>query len=123
LDHDRRLDPGRQQGTDRIGSGHDLSDREIEVHVGLKEDLLNRDAIEGLRLDILDAVHARGERILAVGRDPLLHFRRAQSGVLPDDGDDRDVDLGKDIGRHLHHGGRAKKQDEHGKHVKGVWQP
>ena len=32
---------------------------------------------------------------LAVGRDPLFHFRRAQPGMLPDDGHDGDVDLGK----------------------------
>ena len=123
LDHDRRLDPGRHQDADKIGRRHDLRDREIEIDVGLKEDLLNRNAVEGLRLDILDAVHARRQRILAVGRDPLFHLRRAEPGVLPDDGDDGDVDLGKDVGRHRQHGGRAEKQHEHGEHVEGVRQP
>jgi hypothetical protein len=59
LDHYRRLDPRRHQETDKIGCGHDLRDREIEIDVGLKEDFLNRDTVERLRLDIPDPVHAR----------------------------------------------------------------
>ena len=120
LNDNRRLDARRHQGADRIGGGHDLGDREIEIYVGLEEDLLHRNAVDGLRLDVPDAVDARGQRILAVGGDPLFHLRRAQAGVLPDDGDDRDVDLGKDVGRHRQHGGRAEKQDEHSKHVEGM---
>ena len=115
--------PGGIKTRIKFVAGHDLRDREIEIYVGLKEDLLNRNAVEGLRLDIPDPVHARRQRILAVGRDPLLHLRRAQSGILPDDGDDRDVDLGKDVRRHRQHGGRAEKQDEHSQHVEGMRQP
>ena len=51
----------RHQGADRIGAGDDLRDREVEIDVGLEKDLLNRDAVERLRLDILDAVDARAD--------------------------------------------------------------
>ncbi len=91
--------------------------RKIEIHIGLKEDLLNRNAVDGLRLDISDPVHARRQRILAVGRNTLLHLRRAEPGILPNDGYDRDVNLGKDIGRHRQDGRRAEEQDERGEHI------
>ena len=60
LHDDRRLDARRHQHADEVGRGDDLRDRQIEVDVGLKEDLLDRDAVEGLRLDVLDAVDAGG---------------------------------------------------------------
>ncbi len=91
--------------------------RKIEIHIGLKEDLLNRNAVDGLRLDISDPVHARRQRILAVGRNTLLHLRRAEPSILPNDGYDRDVNLGKDIGRHRQDGRRAEEQDERGEHI------
>ena len=123
LDHDRSLDSRGHQRADRISCGHDLRDREIEIHIGLKEDLLNRDAVNGLRLDILDAVHARGQRILAVGRDALFHLWRAQPGVLPDDGHDGNIDLGKDVRRHRQHGRHAEEHDQCCNHIEGVLQP
>jgi hypothetical protein len=66
---------------------------------GLKENLLYRYAVEGLRLSIPDAVAARLESILTVGRDSLLHLRSTETSILPDDGYDRDVDLRKDVDR------------------------
>jgi hypothetical protein len=39
-----------------------------------------------------------------------LHLGRAEAGVLPDDRDDRDLDLRKNIGGHLDRRGDAEKQ-------------
>src|SRR5205807_10159199 len=52
LYHDRRLDAGRQQGADCVRGRDDLRDRQIEVDVGLKIDLLDRDAGQRLRFDV-----------------------------------------------------------------------
>ena len=82
--HGRRLYAGRHQGADRICRRDDLGDREIEVDVRLEIDLLDRDAVECLRLHIFDAVDVRADRVLAIGGDALFHLRRAQAGVLPD---------------------------------------
>ena len=82
LHDDRRLNSGRHQRADCIGRRDDLRDREVEIHVRLEIDLLNRQSVERLRLDILDAVDVGADRILAVGGDALLHLRRAEAGVL-----------------------------------------
>src|SRR5258708_5456659 len=55
LHHDRRLDAGRHQGADCIRRRDDLRDGEVEIDVGLKIDLLDRDAVECLSLHVLDA--------------------------------------------------------------------
>ena len=55
--------------------------------------LLDRDAVQRLRLNILDPVDGGAHRVIAVGGDALLHLRRTETGVLPNDGDDRDVDF------------------------------
>jgi hypothetical protein len=67
----------------------------------MEEDLDHRDAVERLALDVLDAVDRRGEGALEVAGEALLHLVRRQAAVLPDDRDDRDVDLRQDVGRHL----------------------
>jgi len=112
--------PGRQQHADEIRRRNDLRDRDIEAHVRLKIDPLDRDPIQRWGLDILDPVGAGANRILAVGGDALLHFRRVEPGVLPDDCDHRDIDLRKNICRHHPEGGEAEKQDQHRQHREGV---
>jgi len=43
----------------RVGRRNDLRDREVEIDVLLEEDLLDREAAQGLRLDVLDASDVR----------------------------------------------------------------
>jgi hypothetical protein len=111
---DRGLDAGRQQHAYVVCSRNDLCDGEVDIDVRLKEDLLHGDAVERLRLHVLDAGHARADRILAVGAHALLHFGGAQPRVLPDDVDDRNVDLGEDVDRHDGNRRQPEKQNEHG---------
>ncbi len=120
LHHDRRLDAGRHQGADCIRRRDDLRDGEVEVDVGLEINLLDRDAVEGLRLHVLDAGHVGADRVLAVGRDALLHLRHAQAGVLPDHRHHRNVDLREDVLRHDRDGRNAEKHNEGGQDVEGV---
>src|SRR5262249_40134876 len=72
-----RLDSSRQEHAYIIRSRNDLCDGQVDVDVRLKEDLLDRNAIQRLRFHILDAGYARADSVLAVGADALLHLRRA----------------------------------------------
>src|SRR5262249_52751859 len=74
---DGRLDPRRKEHAYIIGSRNDLGYGQVDIDVRLKEDLLDRNAVERLRFHILDARYARADRVLAVGRNALLHLRRA----------------------------------------------
>ena len=120
LHDDRRLDAGRHQGANGVGRRDDLRDREVEIDVRLEVDLLDRQAVQGLRFDVLDAVDVGADRVLAVGRDALLHLRRAEAGVAPDHRHHRDADLRKDVGRHRHGGDHAEKQDQGRQHIERV---
>src|SRR5271165_367884 len=111
LHDERRLNPWRHQQPDVVRRRNDLCDRKIDTDVRLKIDLLDRDAVQSLRLDILDPTDGGAHRVFAVGGDALLHLGRAETGVLPDHSDDRDVDLRKNVRRHRPERGDAEKQD------------
>src|SRR5262249_23012547 len=90
------------------------------VDVRLKEDLLNGNPVQRLRFHILDAGYARADRVLAVGADALLHLRRAETRVLPDDIDDWNVDLREDVDRHDANRRDSEKQNQRGQAVECV---
>jgi hypothetical protein len=77
LHHNWRLDARGQRGADCVCRRDDLRNGKVEVDVGLEINLLDRDAVKSLRLHVLDAGHVGTHRVLAVGRDPLLHLRHA----------------------------------------------
>jgi hypothetical protein len=74
---DRRIDPRRQEHADIVRGRNDLRDGQVNIDVRLKEYLLDGNAVERLRFHIFDAGYARADRVLAVGRNALLHLRRA----------------------------------------------
>ena len=78
--------------------GH-LRLRSIDVHVRLEVDLDDADARQRLRLDVLDIVDGCGQHALVRGDDPTRHVVRREAGVAPDDRDDRNADIGKNVGR------------------------
>ena len=98
-------------GANGVRGGDDLGDREIDIDVGLEIKLLDGDAVEGLRLDIPDAVDARRDRILTVGCHPLLHLGSPKTCFLPNHRHDGDVDLGKNVGRHGQNRRHAQHED------------
>ena len=123
LHDDRRLNARRHQGADGVGCRDDLRDCEVEIHVRLEVDLLNRQTVESLRLDVLDAADIGADRILAVGADALLHLGRRQAGVAPHHRDDGNADLRKNIRRHRPDRDAAEKQDQRRKHIERVRKP
>jgi hypothetical protein len=78
--------------------GH-LRLRSIDVHIRLEVDLDDADAGQRLRLDLLDIVDGCEQHALVRGDDPTRHVVRREAGVAPDDRDDRNADIGKNVGR------------------------
>jgi len=93
------------------------------VDARLEEDLGDADGGVGGRLDVLDIVDGRGERALEQRRHAAGHLLRRQAGVLPDDRDDRDADVGEDIDRRAQRRQRPDDQDREREHDKGVGTP
>src|SRR5215475_11335961 len=98
----------------------DLAIAQIDVHIGLEEDLGDGDALQRLGRHVADVVDVRADGVLAIGRDALIHLPRRQVRVLPDDRDDGDVDAREDVLRRGE--GRADPEEEDGKrhHIEGV---
>jgi hypothetical protein len=92
----------------------------VDVRALVKKDFDDRGAADGLALDVLDAVDGRGDRALVVAGDPLLHVLGAEAVVLPDDRDDRNVDLGENVGRHVEDREDSSQHDEHRHDDEGV---
>ena len=120
LDNDRRLDARRHERPDRVRGGNDLRYREIDVHAGLKVDLLDDDPFQRLRLDVLYSRHARADRILAIGRDADFHLLRAKPGILPDDRDDRNFNLREDVLGRGQDGGNAEENNQDCKNIESM---
>ena len=81
------------------------------------------DIVERFRLDIFYIVDRGRNRVLAEGRNLLRHLIGGKAPMLPDNGHDRDVDLGKNIGRRVFDRARTEKQNEQRHHNEGVWTP
>jgi len=71
----------------------------------LQKHLHDRFAVICRRLDMLDIVDQRGESLLVGRGQAPFEFFRIEAGICPADRNDRNIDVGKDIG------GRA--QDDH----------
>ena len=69
--------------------------------VGWKKTLMIVTPASDMRLDVLDVADGGGESALVLRCDALPHLLRGEPVVVPDDADDGDVDLGKDVRRHV----------------------
>ena len=58
-------------------------------------------------------VDDRYQHALEVANDALFHFVGRHAWIIPDDGHDRDVYLGKDIRRHAQDRDRADHENKH----------
>ncbi len=101
----------------------DLRQRHFDLGVRLEIDADDRDAVVGLRFDVLDVVDGGGEGPLEDGDHALFHLLGRQALIAPDDADHRNVDVRKDIHRHGDDGRSAKNGDQHGHHYEGVRAP
>ncbi|ARF90813.1 putative autotransporter protein [Burkholderia cenocepacia] len=108
----RRQRAGRQDAQDRRGVARGLRDRAIDVGARVEEHLHDRHAVQRLRLDVLDVVDVGRERAFVVRRDPLGHVLGGEAVVRPDDADDRNVDVRKDVGRRAQQCQRPRDEDQ-----------
>jgi hypothetical protein len=118
---DDRGDGARRHAPDDglRGGGH-LRHRGGDVGARMQEEADDGHAVEALALESLDVADVAGQRVLAELRDLLLHLLRRQTAVRPDDADDRDVDLGKDVGRRLPHDVDAREDEQERHHDERV---
>ena len=105
----------------RLRNGRHLGDGHRYIHLRLEEQLHHRDAIERVRLDVVDIVDRRGERALRDGDDTIRHVFRGETLILPDDAHHRDIDIGKDIDRRGQNGERTDDQEQQRKDGEGIW--
>ena len=60
---------------------------------------------------MLDVVDGRGQGALRLRGDAPRHVDRLQAGILPDDGDHRDADVGKNVDRRAQRRQRTDDED------------
>ena len=121
--HVRRRDAGRQELEHRLRGRRHLRQRGGDVDVLLKEDLDDAVAVERLRLDVLDVADLGGQSALVVVDDAAGHVVRQQPVIGPDDADDRNVDVGKDVGRRQQRGADAEQGDDDREHDERIGTP
>jgi hypothetical protein len=116
IEDQRRRRAGRHRLDQGLRDRRDLGVGGADVDVGLKEDLDDAEAVVGIGLDMFDVVDGGRQRALERRRDAPGHLVRRQPRVLPDDADDRNADVGKDVGRRSQSGERADDQDQQRQH-------
>src|SRR5438094_520970 len=60
------------------------------------------------------------ERAFEDGRKPAFHLLRIQAGILPGDGDHRDIDIGKDVRRRPQNNDWTEDENEQSQDNKGI---
>jgi hypothetical protein len=86
----------------------------------VKEDLHDRDSAQRLRFDVLDVVDRRRQAALEAGDDPVRQLVGRHAVVVPDDGDDWNIDVGKDVRRRARDYERTHEKDADREHDERV---
>src|SRR5712672_3712560 len=107
----------------RLRHRGDLGKRRINVHGGLEENLDNPVIGNRLRFDVLDVVHAGGERAFVKGDDAPSHVVGRQARVAEDDADHRNVYVREDVGRRAESGRNPEDHDQHRHDDEGIRTP
>ncbi len=123
LKDERRHRARRHSSQNCLRHRRDLRQRGFDVHVRLEVDLDDADARIGVRFDRSHVADRRRDRVLGERRDPRGHVLRRQPVKVPDDRDDRDVDLLEDVGRGRHDRRDAEQQDRESHDDEGVGAP
>ena len=103
-----------------LRNGRDLRVRCADVDIRLKEDLDDAVGIVRVGDDVLDVIDRRGQRALERRDDTARHLIRRQAGVLPHHTDDRDADLGENIGRSTQSRERPDNQEQEREHDESI---
>src|SRR5262249_10486808 len=94
----RRIDAGRHDLEHGLTGGSHLGDGGLDLGPRLEVDADHADAEQRLTLDMLDVVDSGGEHALVDEHDARFNLVGGHAGVVPDHGDDRNVELGEDVG-------------------------
>ncbi len=86
----------------------------LNVRGRLQEHLDNSYSVKRLRLEVLDVVNGRGEISLCNADDTVSHVFRQETGKSPDNADNRNVDIRKNIGWGAKDCERPHDEDEDG---------
>ena len=100
-----------------------MRERSGDIDVFLKEDLHDAVAGQRRRLEVLDVADLRRERALVIIDDAAGHVVGRQPVVSPYDGDDRNVDIGENVGRRRQRRAHAEDGDDDGEHDERVRTP
>jgi hypothetical protein len=111
---------GRQVADRGLRDGGNFGVGFVDAGTGLEEDLDDGAAGEGDGLEVLDIADRGGHVALDAGGDTAFDFLRAQAGVVPDAGEDGDIDIRKNIGGCAGNHQRADKENQQREHDKGV---
>src|SRR5581483_2265620 len=77
-------------------------------------------AVNGERFNVLDVVDSGGQDALVHRGHALFELLGIEAGVVPDGGDDRDVDIRKDVGGGAKDYQRGCEHDEQRQHDEGI---
>jgi hypothetical protein len=91
----------------------DLRLRGIDVDSRLEEDFDNAHSRKRLRLDVFNIIDRGGEDAFVRRDNSAGHIVRRQAGVAPDDRDDRNADVGENIGRRSDRRKRPENHDQY----------
>ena len=107
----RRENAGRQNAQNRLRNCGYLRNSKLYFRGGLEKGPDYRDAIVGLRFDVLNIVDGGGKGPLRDGGDALFHLIRRNSGITPDYADNGNIDIGENVGGHCDGGRNSKNYD------------
>ncbi len=107
----------------RLCDRRDLRHGLRDVDIGVEVDLDDGDAVQRLRLRVLDVIDRGGQAALEGHHNPVAQLLRREARIVPDDGDNRDVDVGEDVDRGAldHH--RAEEEEQQRQHDECVGSP
>lgn len=84
-----------------LGDRGDLRDGSGNVYVRLEVDLFHGDAVECLRLDMLDIVDRSGQCAFGQSDNAVSQVHGRQALVLPDNAHHRDINVWENIDRRV----------------------
>jgi len=91
--------------------------------VWLKKDLYDSDAVQRLRLNVLNVIDRCAQRTFCDGYDPTRHLVRREPGVLPYNTHHWNVDIGEDVRWGAEDRYRAQDQEQNGQNNERVRAP
>ena len=120
LDNQRRRGAHRKRAQGSLRYGGELGYCVCNLDGRLKINLDDRNAVERLGLNMLNVVDRSRKGTFRNGDNAVRHVRGREAGVVPDNADDRNIDIGKNVGRGIHDRDRPKNEKKNCENDEGV---